>query len=80
MQIATIEDKFIFLKEILDIELKTDINEVDQHFLYFLFLYVTVIFNRFGIGGWPIQKHTPVLNFLNLKNLIRDTLLTYINI
>lgn len=29
MQIATIEDKFIFLKEILDIELKTDINEVD---------------------------------------------------
>lgn len=28
MQIATIEDKFIFLKEILDIELKTDINEV----------------------------------------------------
>lgn len=29
MQIATIEDKFIFLKEILDIELKTDINEID---------------------------------------------------
>lgn len=29
MQIATIEDKFIFLKEILDIELKTDIKEVD---------------------------------------------------
>lgn len=29
MQIATIEDKFIFLKEILDIELNTDINEVD---------------------------------------------------
>lgn len=29
MQIATVEDKFIFLKEILDIELKTDINEVD---------------------------------------------------
>lgn len=29
MQIATIEDKFIFLKEILDIEFKTDINEVD---------------------------------------------------
>lgn len=29
MQIATIEDKFIFLKKILDIELKTDINEVD---------------------------------------------------
>lgn len=29
MQIATIEDKFIFLKEILDIELKTDITEVD---------------------------------------------------
>lgn len=29
MHIATIEDKFIFLKEILDIELKTDINEVD---------------------------------------------------
>lgn len=29
MQIATIEDKFLFLKEILDIELKTDINEVD---------------------------------------------------
>lgn len=29
MQIATIEDKFIFLKEILDTELKTDINEVD---------------------------------------------------
>lgn len=29
MQIATIEDKFIFFKEILDIELKTDINEVD---------------------------------------------------
>lgn len=29
MQIATIEDKFIFLKEILHIELKTDINEVD---------------------------------------------------
>lgn len=29
MQIATIEDKVIFLKEILDIELKTDINEVD---------------------------------------------------
>lgn len=29
MQIATIEDKLIFLKEILDIELKTDINEVD---------------------------------------------------
>lgn len=29
MQIASIEDKFIFLKEILDIELKTDINEVD---------------------------------------------------
>lgn len=29
MQIATIEDKFIFLKEILVIELKTDINEVD---------------------------------------------------
>lgn len=29
MQIATIEDKFIFLKEILDIDLKTDINEVD---------------------------------------------------
>lgn len=29
MQIATIEDKFILLKEILDIELKTDINEVD---------------------------------------------------
>lgn len=29
MQIATIEDIFIFLKEILDIELKTDINEVD---------------------------------------------------
>lgn len=29
MQIATIEDKFIFLKEILDIELKTDIYEVD---------------------------------------------------
>lgn len=29
MQIATIEYKFIFLKEILDIELKTDINEVD---------------------------------------------------
>lgn len=29
MQIAAIEDKFIFLKEILDIELKTDINEVD---------------------------------------------------
>lgn len=29
MQIATIEDKFIFLKEILDIELRTDINEVD---------------------------------------------------
>lgn len=29
MLIATIEDKFIFLKEILDIELKTDINEVD---------------------------------------------------
>lgn len=29
MQIATIEDKFIFSKEILDIELKTDINEVD---------------------------------------------------
>lgn len=29
MQIATIEDELIFLKEILDIELKTDINEVD---------------------------------------------------
>lgn len=29
MQIATVEDKFIFLKEILDIELKTDINEID---------------------------------------------------
>lgn len=29
MQIATIEDKFIFMKEIWDIELKTDINEVD---------------------------------------------------
>lgn len=29
MQIATIEDKFIFSKKILDIELKTDINEVD---------------------------------------------------
>lgn len=29
MQIATIEDKFLFLKEILDVELKTDINEVD---------------------------------------------------
>lgn len=29
MQIATIEDKFIFFLKILDIELKTDINEVD---------------------------------------------------
>lgn len=29
MQIANIEDKFILLEEILDIESKTDINEVD---------------------------------------------------